>query len=50
MDEQKVRVILRAYDDGITLEAISQLFKVTQHDLINIIHAYKLGRKRCGIN
>lgn len=39
-DEQKIRAIVRAYDDGLTLEAISQLFKVNQHDLISIIHAY----------
>lgn len=42
----KVRAIIRAYDNGVTLQGISQLFKVEQHDLISIIHSYKIGRKR----
>jgi len=46
MDEEKIIAIIRAYDDGVTLAAITQLFKVEQHDLISIIHAYKIGRKR----
>lgn len=44
MDKKQIRAIVRAYDDGVTLEAISQLFKVGQHDLINIVYAYKLGK------
>lgn len=44
MSNDIVTAICRAYDDNMTLQAISQLFKVTQHDLITIIHAYKCGK------
>jgi len=44
--QHKARAIIRAYDDGMTLQAISQLFKIEEHCLINIIHAYKIGRKK----
>lgn len=44
--KQRVEGIIRAYDDGLTLQAISQLFKIEQHELIHIIHAYKIGKKR----
>jgi len=45
LNESQIRGILRAHDNGVTLEAISQLFRIEQHDLINLIYAYK-----CGIN
>ena len=45
INESVIRAVLRAYDDGITLQAISQLFKIDQHNLINIIYAYKCGKK-----
>ena len=46
LNESQVTGILRAYDDGVTLAAISQLFKIEQHDLIILVHAYKCGRKK----
>ena len=41
-----VRAIIRAYEDGVTSQAISQLFKVSQHDIINIMYAYKIGKTK----
>ena len=49
MNESQAKGILRAYDDGVTLAAISQLFKIEQHDLISLVHAYKCGKKKCSI-
>ena len=46
MNKEKVQGIIRAYEDGVTLPAVSQLFKVTYEEIISIIHAYKIGRKR----
>ena len=46
LTESQVRGIFRAYDDGVTLEAISQLFKVSQHSIINMVHAYFCGQRR----
>ena len=45
LNESQVRGILRAYEDGVTLEAVSQLFRIEQNDLINLIHAYMCGKK-----
>ena len=45
LTESQVRGIFRAYDDGVSLEAISQLFKVSQHSIINMVHAYRCGQK-----
>jgi len=50
LNESQVRGILRCYDDGVTLEAISQLFRIEQHDLISLVHAYKCGKKKRGCN
>jgi len=49
LNESQVVGILRAYEDGVTLAAISQLFRIEQHDLISLIHAYKCGKKKCSI-
>jgi len=49
LTKSQVRGIFRCYDDGVTLEAISQLFKVSQHSIINMEHAYKIGKKKCSI-
>ncbi len=46
MDKQKIKSIVRAYDDGVTLEAISILFKVEQKELINIIYIIKVARRK----
>ena len=43
LNKSQVRAVVRAYNDGVTLQAISILFKLTQHEIINIIHAYKIG-------
>ena len=45
LTESQVCAIFRAYDDGVTLEAISQLFKVSQHSIINMVHAYRCGKR-----
>ena len=46
LNESQVTGIMRAYEDGVTLQAISQLFRIEQDDLIILIHAYKCGRKK----
>ena len=46
LNKSQIRAVCRAYDDGVTLQAISLLFKLTEHEIINIIHAYKVGRTR----
>jgi len=45
LNKSKVRGVIRAYEDGVTLQAISMLFKIKEHDIIHIIHAYKIGVK-----
>jgi len=50
MSPKTIRAILRAYEDGVTLEALSHLFKVTQHELIIMVHAYKIGKKNVRCN
>ena len=45
LTESQVCAIFRAYSDGVTLEAISQLFKVSQHSIINMVHAYRCGKR-----
>ena len=45
LTESQVCAIFRAYDDGVTMEAISQLFKVSQHSIINMVHAYRCGKR-----
>jgi len=45
LNKQKIYAIVRAFDDGITMEAISQLFKVSKHDIINLVHTIKVVRK-----
>ncbi len=45
MSLEKIKNIIKAYDDGITLQGVSQLFKVSQHDLIIIIYSIKVERK-----
>ena len=45
LTESQVRGIFRAYDDGVSLEDISQLFKVSQHSIINMVHAYRCGKR-----
>ena len=46
INESVIRAVLRSYEDGVTLQAISQLFRIEQHDLISLVHAYKCGKKR----
>ncbi len=45
LNESQVTGILRAYENSVTLQVISQLFKIEQHDLISLVHAYKCGKK-----
>ena len=44
LTESQLLGIKRAYDDGVTLQAISILFKINQHDIINLVHAFKCGQ------
>ena len=45
LNKQKIYAMVRAWDDGVTQEAISMLFKVSKHDVINVIHTVKVVRK-----
>ena len=44
LNKQKIHAIVRSYDDGVTLPALSQLFKVSKHDIINLVHTIKVVR------
>ena len=45
LSESQIRAVLRAYDDCVSLQAISILFKLTQHEIINLVHMIKCVRK-----
>ena len=45
MTKRKLLSIIVAYENGMTLPAISQMFKITKHEIILIIHSYWIGKK-----
>ena len=45
MTKRKIKMIIQAYDNGLTLQGMSMLFKLTEHEIINIVHIIKCARE-----
>ena len=45
LTETQIKGLVRAFDDGVSLQALSMLFKLNKHEIINIIHIIKCVRK-----
>ena len=44
LTESQIKGMFKAYENGITLEAISILFKIEKHQITNMVNAYKCGK------
>ena len=46
VNKSVIKAVVKAWEDGMTNGNISKLFSVETHDIVNIIYAYQMGKKK----
>ncbi len=46
VNKSVIKAVVKAWEAGMTNGNISKLFSVETHDIVNIIYAYQMGKKK----
>ena len=46
INKSVVKAVIKAWEDNMSNGNISKLFSVEAHDIVNIIYAYQIGKKK----